>query len=403
MKPFTKRKLPALLASIALVSLAACSSNDPGETSSVDQPAEAATVAFTGERYQHQIDVGSLIKRFLNDKGFMDQEFPPTVAQASPYMTDFFGAQAIADVDRETIINDFVPEFATLTSSDDHSVTLDFNEGYTAVFYPQSTLVAMGHKAEFSHVVLSGDTWKVARGNVADLIAKIKGMGREQAYLIPNPYYADERITYDQMNKGKFAPISIEPDLSSFREDPEGVLLLTESVHGISKDADFLMEQMDEIEMDWVGLEMLNTYMQADIDAFNDAEAGTEEFEAARQKMVDYFADAWNGRAGPKTTGEENYYFKLVEKAHEKGIRVIAMEAGDIDFYFFRYGETNFGGSVRSLWWANALPETGRGAVFGGGSHYNQTTPINVQDFMFAETPDRKFYAVKEFKKPKIQ
>lgn len=391
------------MASVALTSLLACTPNEKSEEVSAVESAKSEAVVFTGERYQHQIDIGPLIKRFLSPQGFMDQEFPSTVAFASPYMTDFYTVQAIGDVDADVIIADFVPKYATLTEQDENNVTLTFNEGYTAVFYPQSTLVALGHKVDFSHVVLSGDTWKVGRANIADLIGKIEEMGREGAYLIPNPYYADEQTTYEQMNNGEFASVAVEPELKSFKEDPNGVLLLTEAVHGISKDADLLVEIMDQVQMDWVGLEMLNTDMQADIDEFNNAKAGTEEYTTARQKLVDYFADAWNGRKGPKTTGEENYYFKLVETAHQKGVRVVAIESSPIDFLFFRYGETHFGGSVRSLWWVNAISKTGRGAVFGGGAHYNQTTPINVQDFMFAETPERKFYAIKEFKKPKHQ
>ncbi len=360
------------------------------------EPISAENAPEPVERFVHQIDMMPLVRRFLSPEGFMDQEFPPTVAIPSPYLSDFFGAQAIGDVTREEIFADFVPAHAALESEDENSVTLRFGEGFTATFYPISTLVVMGNEAPVSHVVLSGDSWRQARANVQTLVEKIAEIDRADAYLVENEFHALEQVTYELMNSDVRATVTVDPELAAFRRSQDGILLFPEAVHGISKDADELMKVIEAGGFDWIGFESLNTVQQPDLDAFNDAAAGTPEYDEARGRLVDYYADAWNGRAGPKTTGEENYYFKLAEAAHAAGARVIAIEGSSLEFLFFRYGETAFGGSVRSLVWANAIPASGRGILFGGGAHFHYPDVPMVQDFIHAQAPDRPFFSVRD-------
>ncbi|MCY3988959.1 MAG: hypothetical protein OXF94_10280 [Gammaproteobacteria bacterium] len=353
-------------------------------------------LALSDGRYQHHIDVAPVIGRFLAPDGFIDPEFPPTIAEPSPHLTDFFGVQAVADVSRDEIVADFVPRFAELSARDEHSVTLTFKDGFTATFYPVSSLVVMGFATPVSHVVVSGDTWRQARGNVETLIGRIREIGRAGAYLLENPDYGLEMQTYETMRSGQRASVEIDPDLSRYRSSADGLLLFPEAVHGISTDADALMKVIDGGGFDWLGMEALNLDQQDDLDAFNNAAAGTPEYVEARAVLVEYFADAWNGRAGPRTTGEENYYFKLCEAAHAAGARVIALEGASLPFLFFRYGETKFGASVRSLIWANAIPSTGRGILFGGGAHFHYPDVPMVQDFVAAESPQRPIFAVRD-------
>ena len=395
------RTIWTMLCALAGTLLWGCDGMVSGEQSPASGGSGAASESNTDaadarDRYRHAIDVMPLVRRFLAPDGFLDPEFPPTVAAPSPYMTDFFGVQAIADVSREEIVADFVPGLADLTAQDEHSLTLTFGDGFSAVFYPMASFVAFGQEVPISHVVLSGDTWRQARGNVARLIDRIRQIGREGAYLLDNPDYHLEQRTYEAMQGGVRADVRIDPDLSGFRGSANGVLLFPEAVHGISDDADELMKVIEEGGFDWIGFESLNTWQQDDLDAFNDAAAGTPQYEQARAALVEYFADAWNGRAGPKTTGEENYYFKLCEAAHAAGARIIALEGASLAFLLFRYGETSFGGSVRSLIWANAIPSSGRGILFGGGAHFHYPDVPMVQDFVAAESPERPIFAVRD-------
>lgn len=393
-KPEVKMFLSATIATSALL-VAGCA------TSQASQPAEPAATAPVAPRVDHTPDLGSLITRFLSPQGYMDPAFPPTVAKPSRYLSDFYGVQALKDVPKAAILKDFVPRLATKLAEDENSVTLQFAAGYTAKFFPNSNILAAGQKLAVSHVEISGDTWQALGANLADFRGKLAEAGLEQTYLIPNKFYNDEVATFKQMNTGKVTPIRVDPDLAAFRSSRNGVLLLPEGVHGRPEDVTRAMEILGQGKIDWIGMEMLNADQQPMLDAFNAAKKGTPSYATARQALVDYFAVSWNGRAGPKTTGEENYYMKLAEAAHDNGTRVIGIEASSIEYIFFRFGETQFGAAVRNLWWANALPKEGRGIVFGGSAHFDAGQPVNVQDFLTTKVPGRPMFSLNAIEKKK--
>lgn len=357
--------------------------------------AELKAIAPTGLRFNHTPDLGSLIARFLSPKGFMDPAFPPSVAKPSRHLSDFYGLQAIRDVSRSAILRDFVPRFATTFAEDENSITLTFAKGYTAKFYPNSNLLAAGQNVPVSHVEISGSTWAALGDNLSDFRTKLAKAGLAQTYLIPNKFYADEVATDRQMTNGKAASIKIDPELSAYFSSPNGVLLVPEGSHGRPEDVNRAIEVLRKGNVDWIGMEMLGIDKQQMLDAFNAAKKGTPAYATARKALVDYFAVAWNGRAGPKTTGEENYYMKLAEAAHDNGTRAIGIEAASIEYVFFRFGETQFGAAVRNLWWANALPKDGRGIVFGGSAHFDAAQPVNVQDFLQAKVSGRPIFSLK--------
>jgi len=394
------RAIGIAFCAFACLQVAACQANDESATvATADSEVPAPeTEPVRVERYEHQIDLLPVIKRFMTPEGYMDPEFPPTVAEPSRFLTDFYGVQAIGDVTRDEIVDDFVPAHAAIVEESEHSVLLEFEDGFEARFFPVSSLSVMGLIADISHVKLSGETWQEARANVARLLEVIAEIGRTDAYLLDNPWYEREIETDEQMTGGVHAPVKVDPDLDEFLSTPDAILLASEAVHGKSADAERVMEILETGKIDWIGLEMLNLYQKQDIEAFNEAEAGTPEYAAAREKLVEYFADAWNGRAGPRTTGEENYYFKLCEIAHANGARVIPLEGADAEFLFFRYGETMFGGAVRSYVWAEQTPASGRGILFGGGMHFKLGEPINAQDFIHAGMPERPLFSTTELR-----
>ncbi len=389
-----------MLTAASLAALTACMTTEEAVPAG---PSTAAVATETppappaeASRYVHQVDVPSTVRPFLSPQGFLDPAFPPTIAAPSHHLTDFFGHQAIADIPRDRIVADLVPAHAQLVSQDDHSVTLQFPRGYTATFYPISALAMMGVSAPYSHVYISGDDWRTKRANLADFIGVLESAGLAGRYLIPNPFYEDEVTTAAQMRSGRHAPVTIDPQAALFFRTPNAILLKPEYVHGIRESADELMQLLRRGAVDWVGLEMLPSGMQDELDAFHRAQSGTPEYRQGRQKLIDYFAENWNGRAGPRTTGEENYYFQLVDLARQRGVRVIGLEQAFIHYIIFRYGETPFGGSVRSYQWSKAVPATGRGVIFGGSAHFNLPEPTNVQDFIAARQPDRAIMSLRD-------
>ncbi len=363
----------------------------PGQTGA-EGDAEVGLAVDQGDapgRWFHEPDLQPLIARYLSPEGFLDPEFAAHVAHASAFYGDLFGLQAVADVPRSQILADFVPLHATLTAEDEHSLRLDFAEGFVATFFPESGVRVFDQAVPFSHASFHGDDWRAVRSNIDAFISLLGRAGLADRYLVPNPLYADEQITERQLASGIVAEVAADPTLSAWDSASDAVLLIPEAVHGSPVDLDRLLGVIRRHDVDWLGLEMLFVEQQPLLDRFNESAAGTPEHDAARAELVEYFAEAWNGRAGPKTTGEENPYFKAVEEAHRLGARVVALEGASIAYLLFRYGEAPFGGSVRSQQWATHTPDNGRGILFGGSAHFNSPGSGNVQDFLALVSPER--------------
>ena len=66
------------------------------------------------------------------------------------------------------------------------------------------------------------------------------------------------------------------------------------------------------------------------------------------------------------------------------------------EFLIFRYGESNFGASVRSRHWALSVPDQGRGIMFGGSAHFTANRSSNVQDFLHLRNKNLSLLSVRE-------
>jgi hypothetical protein len=361
-----------------------------------------STAAFAQNatvRKVHAPDIATTIKPFLTTQGFLDPEFAAVVAAPSRYYSDFFGFQAIRDVPKTRILSDFVPKHGDVVSDDSASVTIQFKAGYTAQFFPQTTLEVMGSTAAVSHVRFSGDDWRTLRRNLTSFLSLLDSLELSEQYLLPNPGYADEVVVGRQLSGGAPAVVTADSMLSSFAQSSDGVLLIGERVHGRPEDLAIVRGVLESTKIDWLGLEMLDIANQPALDEYNRSKAGSAEHTQARAQLIAYFTNAWNGRAGPKTTGPENPYFQLVEAAHARGVNVIALEAASMPYLLFRYGEVDFGGAVRSYWWAKRAPAKGRGIIFGGSAHFNSPKPVNVQDFIVMLQPNRPVFSLKSIAK----
>ena len=339
--------------------------------------------ASAADRWVDVVDLPKQLAPFLTKEGFLDPEFRNAVAVPSPHYTDFFGIQALADRSAAQIEADFTPQLATVTGRDEHSITLTFKNGSTIRFVPNSALSVMGIVTPFDHAYVSGKTWPEILRNLAAFRGIISSRGLEKSYLIPNPTYDAERDTAAWIaKKRERATVTVDESLALFAGSQDAVLLAPEGVHGHRENYDELVAKLDGRAFNWIGMEMLPADMQAVLDDFTSKPETSAAYREARVALLSYFKDSWNGRAGPKTSAEENYYFQLVEFARRRGARVIGMENVPVAYFFFRYGETPFGGAVRNLRWAATLPTSGRGVVFGGSAHFTDPGHANVQDFI---------------------
>jgi hypothetical protein len=348
-------------------------------------------------RYQDMPDLKALLPRFLNKQGLLDPEFSVTVGKPSRYYTDFYGVQALADTTKEEIKQDFVPKFASVIDEDDHTVTLRFKEGYTAKFYPHSALVVKNISVPFDHVYISGDTWRALEKNLDDFRGIILDNGWQSRYLIPKPEYdAELAVAAAVANPAPTPVLTVDPDLKQYEASHNAVLIAPEGVHGIrSTGFETLYPLLNTHQFDWLGMEMLPSSMQSVLDDFTRGKAGSPAHDAARKSMIQYFANAWNGQAGPKTSGEDNYYFQLVDAASKMHVRLIGMESSPIEYDLFRYGESAFGAEVRTYLWTQRVPVDGRGVVYGGSAHFTSARPVNFQNFLERRNPTVKFFVLK--------
>jgi hypothetical protein len=354
-----------------------------------------AAPAAAAERWVDEADLASLIKPILTPEGVADPAFYAAVAHPQPYYGDFFGVLALRDTSRDRIVRDFTPAYAEVAGEDAHSIALKFKAGYTVRFVPHSAFGVKSATASLDHAYVEGATWRETRANLGDFLAILERARLERAYLIPNPFYRIELdVARRMVSPPPAAEVIADPQLETFDRTRDAVLLQPEGVHGQDGDYRKLAAVLAAHDVDWVGLEMLPTTMQPTLDAFSRGPRGGKTYDAARAALIAYFAESWNGRAGPRTSGEENYYFKLVDLARARGARVVGLEGVPLDYILFRYGETPFGGAVRSERWADAAPRTGRGVIFGGSAHFTAKGSHNVQDFPKRRSPRRVFVSL---------
>lgn len=350
-------------------------------------------------RFVHEPDLRKILPKFLTPQGFLDPKFAEATARPSRYYTDFYGLQALAPTTREAIKRDFVPRFAEMVTEDENTLTLKFRDGYSAVFYPNASLKVMGVSVDRDHVEISGDDWRSLLKNLESFRSLVIGAGLAKRYLITNPHFKDEKTVARQLASGSkpFAPPVTT--VADFAASKNGVLIYPEGVHGNVKGYEKLKaDVLDRVRFDWIGMEMLTPSMQKDIDAFVRSADGSAEYTRSRKVLLEYFKDSWNGRSGPKTAPEDNYYFKIVEQMRTQGTRVIGIEKASPDYIFFRYGENRFGGAVRSLWWAQYTPKSGRGLVFGGSGHFSDADAINFPDLQLLLRPTTKMFVIEPIK-----
>jgi hypothetical protein len=350
-------------------------------------------------RFVHQPDLAKLLPKFLTPQGFLDQRFAEAVAKPSPYYSDFYGIQALKDTTKEFIKRDFVPKIAEVVTEDESTITLKFKTGFSGKFYTYSALKVMGIAVDLDHVEISGETWQDLLKNLDVFRNILKTNKFEKKYLIPNPFYKDELVVANQMAANKPTLVVPTTTLEEFAKERDAILIYPEGVHGnINGYQTFRSEVLDKQKFSWIGMEMLIDKMQKDLDVFVKAPENSPEYLRTRKVLLEYFKDAWNGRAGPKTSAEENYYFKIVDQVKANKTRIIALEDSFAEYILFRYGENKFGGAVRSYRWANRLPKTGRGLVFGGSGHFTEPGGLSFQNFQQLLNPKMKMFVLAPLK-----
>ena len=184
--------------------------------------------------------------------------------------------------------------------------------------------------------------------------------------------------------------------MAQFQTALNAVMFYPDPVHGDLSFFTKFMEALNTTDIDWLGMEMLPSSMQETLDTFCNASNSSTEYISARNNLTTYFLNAWTHYFRLNiTAGEDSPYFKAIDIVRQKKGRVYGLDLDNINFILFRYGESSFGASVRSLNWANSVPTKGKGIVFGGSAHFTSDKPINVQDFLAVRDKSIRLFSIK--------
>jgi hypothetical protein len=190
--------------------------------------------------------------------------------------------------------------------------------------------------------------------------------------------------------------VTTDSTMVHFQIASKAILIYPDPVHGDLPYYMQFLEALKTADIHWLGMEMMPSSMQRTIDSFCIAPTDSAEYIDARHNLTSYFLNAWTPYFRLNiSSGEDSPYFKAVDLMRQKKGRVYGLDFDSIDFLLFRYGESGFGASVRSLNWANSVSTEGRGIVFGGSSHFTSVKPINMQDFLVARDFNIKLFSVR--------
>jgi hypothetical protein len=342
-------------------------------------------------------DLTSLLKRVMTGPFTIDPAFINFISHPSTYYTDFYGIHALKDFTLEKIINDFTPIDADLIFQNSTIVQLRFHSGWNATFYPNSILVVKNVSSPTDHVYIGGDNAQELIQHLTEFHNILKHNHLESSYLIPNPYYDMEKQVNLAFYSGKpTVNVTIDPNMTHFQMASNAIMIYPDPVHG---DLSWYMQFMNTLkttEIDWLGMEMLPSSMQKILDSFCTAPNTSTEYINARTNLATYFLTNWTHYFRLNiTSGEDSPYFKAVDLIRQKKGRVYGLDFDNINLFFFRYGESDFGAAVRSLNWANSIPLKEHGIVFGGSAHFTSAKPINVQDFLIARDNSIKLFSIR--------
>ena len=346
--------------------------------------AQSGRITVEGNRTVHEPDLGLLTLRVMTGTFTVDPLFTDFISQPSSVYTDLYGIHALQNFTSAQILADFVPTHATVSRNGNTSVELMFKKGWNATFYPNAILKVRIAEVPRDHVYIAGKNASELIDNIKDFRRILNESKLDSKYLIPNPYFDVEKQVSTQYYSGKpRVAVAVDANMTEFLSRPDAMLIYADSVHGDLEWYNTFMAQLKRADVQWLGLEMLPSSMQPIIDHFCTAPTTSIDYGNARRQLADYFIKAWTPYFQLNiTSGEQSPYFHAVDLMRQKKGRVYGLDFDTPEFFLFRYGESNFGASVRNLNWAASVPTKGRGIIFGGSAHFTMNRSANVQDFL---------------------
>ncbi len=339
------------------------------------------------------------------------KKYPASSESPSAYYSDFFGMQRIRDMSKEEVLTTFVPRLASLTS-ETPVLRLRFALGFTIAFYLNTEIAIdsnpYGFRRSFVECLDFHPAFKDRYTALAEFLKQLDAEGLTARILEPNLYASLEKTAaadlksetrprpkgWPQRTPEERAKEKSEA-LAGFEKSHHAILMFGDT-HGSEATYgpvwDFLVQRDQAPGFDWLGLEMLTRDEQPLLDAYIGAAEDSAEFKAAEAKLREYFRKGWDKRFVKPGDG---HYWRLVQWARRHKMPVYALDAVG-DYNLFRYGEFPLGATTRNLIWADILPATGKGVVYGGSAHFVPlpATPYTFQDYMKRKDPGIELYLI---------
>ncbi len=359
---------------VACLLAAACggrrAARSPALVVALDTPVETFT-----------LDEARAIAQAVGTQALFDR-----VAQPSPWLTDFFGVQALQRGSLKNVVADMVPKYATLEHMETFAVTLALRDGTRVTFHDGTKLMLNGNPVPgaYARIELQDPAAYPAQPVAFRALLERAGLAR---YLVPNPYFDIERIVDGRMHHPQASDVvAFRNDTLGLAASPHAVVLIGET-HGGTGPGELARRLLASPVIDWIAIEMLPEDLQPALNAYLRAHPGSDAYTRSRGTLLHFYQTNWNTR-GDEVTADpaDNPYFKLIEQARSLGKGVYALDT-ESRFILFRFGEFPLGATTRDYVWARNMPPRGRGVIYGGSSHFDQNRRPNMLSFLREHDP----------------
>ena len=232
-------------------------------------------------------------------------------------------------------------------------------------------------RINFLYMNNNGTTNQHANASFMDILKKEEAT---EIVFRRNPYFNTELAVQAKQQSAQPATTIERIQLDKIHDSEHKVLMIPDS-HGDMSRLQYLRESITSKSYDWVALEMIPHTLQATVSQFIDEPTGSESYNSARQNLLEYFNSHWNNKFKEQASPEDNPYFQILELAKKERVQVYAIDT-DLDYYAMNPQQDPLIVGTRNKVWADSVPKSGKGIMFGGLAHFHWNKGIAVQDFL---------------------
>jgi hypothetical protein len=229
-------------------------------------------------------------------------------------------------------------------------------------------------------VYLSGDRISASfpdepsRKFFLELLAREDLDPRIHELLSPNAYFdREQKVARILSEKPRAVPMSSISTADA---------VLVPDVHGSIQPINAIRKLISSQRIDWLAMEMLGVEIQPALDTYLAEPKDSDAAGRARDQIKSYLMNHWGYVWAFAFSADDDPFLRLVDHAKQNHVRVVALECSYRKDFTPRLDAISMG--TRNSLWADRMPSSGRGVVYGGLAHMASNTNVNVQHFLHA-------------------